>query len=95
MYANCGKNKICAEIPVLLFRPIYNSPREQTGNFQGSGTINAAWKNEEAGAPLGYGVYRGERFNKTPLNGPAREELAAAIENTVSNPSCAIISKCA
>ncbi|MBC8767188.1 ACP S-malonyltransferase [Arenibacter sp. BSSL-BM3] len=82
--------KICAEIPGIVVPANYNCP----GQLVISGdvdAINAACeKLKEAGARRALVLPVGGAFH-SPLMEPAREELAAAIENTVFNiPSCAI-----
>lgn len=82
--------KICSEIPGIVVPANYNCP----GQLVISGeidAINAACeKLKEAGARRALVLPVGGAFH-SPLMEPAREELAAAIENTVfKTPSCLI-----
>ena len=82
--------KICAETPGIVVPANYNCP----GQLVISGEVNAIHlaceAMKEAGARRALVLPVGGAFH-SPLMGPAREELAAAIENTpFSNPACPI-----
>lgn len=82
--------KICAETPGIVVAANYNCP----GQLVISGEVNAinlaCEAMKEAGARRALVLPVGGAFH-SPLMEPAREELAAAIENThFSNPACPI-----
>ncbi|MFT4800649.1 MAG: [acyl-carrier-protein] S-malonyltransferase [Flavobacteriaceae bacterium] len=82
--------KICAETPGIVVAANYNCP----GQLVISGDVNAinlaCEAMKEAGARRALVLPVGGAFH-SPLMEPAREELAAAIENThFSNPACPI-----
>ena len=82
--------KICADIPGIVVAANYNCP----GQLVISGDVNAinlaCEAMKEAGARRALVLPVGGAFH-SPLMEPAREELAAAIENThFSNPACPI-----
>ena len=82
--------KVCATIPGIVVAANYNCP----GQLVISGDIEAVNKAceamKEAGAKRALVLPVGGAFH-SPLMEPAREELAAAIENTkFSKPNCAI-----
>ena len=82
--------KICTETPGIVVAANYNCP----GQLVISGEVNAIHlaceAMKEAGAKRALVLPVGGAFH-SPLMEPAREELAAAIENTpFSNPACPI-----
>jgi [acyl-carrier-protein] S-malonyltransferase len=82
--------KICTETPGIVVAANYNCP----GQLVISGEVNAIHlaceTMKEAGARRALVLPVGGAFH-SPLMEPAREELAAAIENTsFSNPACPI-----
>ena len=82
--------KICTETPGIVVAANYNCP----GQLVISGEVNAinlaCEAMKEAGARRALVLPVGGAFH-SPLMEPAREELAAAIENThFSNPACPI-----
>lgn len=82
--------KICADTPGIVVAANYNCP----GQLVISGEVNAinlaCEAMKEAGARRALVLPVGGAFH-SPLMEPAREELAAAIENTqFSNPACPI-----
>jgi [acyl-carrier-protein] S-malonyltransferase len=82
--------KICTETPGIVVAANYNCP----GQLVISGEVNAinlaCEAIKEAGARRALVLPVGGAFH-SPLMEPAREELAAAIENThFSNPACPI-----
>ena len=82
--------KICTETPGIVVAANYNCP----GQLVISGEVNAIHlaceAMKEAGARRALVLPVGGAFH-SPLMEPAREELAAAIENTpFSNPACPI-----
>lgn len=82
--------KICAETPGIVVAANYNCP----GQLVISGEVNAinlaCEAMKEVGARRALVLPVGGAFH-SPLMEPAREELAAAIENThFSNPACPI-----
>lgn len=82
--------KICADTPGIVVAANYNCP----GQLVISGDVNAinlaCEAMKEAGARRALVLPVGGAFH-SPLMEPAREELAAAIENTqFSNPACPI-----
>ena len=82
--------KICAKTPGIVVAANYNCP----GQLVISGEVNAinlaCEAMKEAGARRALVLPVGGAFH-SPLMEPAREELAAAIENThFSNPACPI-----
>jgi [acyl-carrier-protein] S-malonyltransferase len=87
---NAVVEKICAETPGIVVAANYNCP----GQLVISGEVNAinlaCEAMKEAGARRALVLPVGGAFH-SPLMEPAREELAAAIENThFSNPACPI-----
>lgn len=82
--------KICAEIPGIVVPANYNCPGQLVISGEVEAINTACEKLKEAGARRALVLPVGGAFH-SPLMEPAREELAAAIENTVFNtPSCAI-----
>ncbi|SHF52921.1 [acyl-carrier-protein] S-malonyltransferase [Arenibacter palladensis] len=82
--------KICAEVPGIVVPANYNCPGQLVISGEVEAINTACEKLKEAGARRALVLPVGGAFH-SPLMEPAREELAAAIENTVFNtPSCAI-----
>ncbi|MBU2907674.1 MULTISPECIES: ACP S-malonyltransferase [Arenibacter] len=82
--------KICAEVPGIVVPANYNCPGQLVISGEVEAINIACEKLKEAGARRALVLPVGGAFH-SPLMEPAREELAAAIENTVFNtPSCAI-----
>ncbi|MCM4173589.1 [acyl-carrier-protein] S-malonyltransferase [Arenibacter sp. TNZ] len=82
--------KICAEIPGIVVPANYNCPGQLVISGEVDAINAACEKLKEAGARRALVLPVGGAFH-SPLMEPAREELAAAIENTVfKTPSCAI-----
>jgi [acyl-carrier-protein] S-malonyltransferase len=82
--------KICAEVSGIVVPANYNCPGQLVISGEVEAINTACEKLKEAGARRALVLPVGGAFH-SPLMEPAREELAAAIENTVFNtPSCAI-----
>tara|TARA_R110000796_G_scaffold35098_1_gene90410 strand:- start:3607 stop:4491 length:885 start_codon:yes stop_codon:yes gene_type:complete len=82
--------KICAEIPGIVVPANYNCPGQLVISGEVEAINIACEKLKEAGARRALVLPVGGAFH-SPLMEPAREELAAAIENTAfKTPSCAI-----
>ena len=82
--------KICSEIPGIVVPANYNCPGQLVISGEVEAINAACEKLKEAGARRALVLPVGGAFH-SPLMEPAREELAAAIENTIFNtPSCAI-----
>ena len=82
--------KICAEIPGVVVPANYNCPGQLVISGEVEAINIACEKLKEAGARRALVLPVGGAFH-SPLMEPAREELAAAIENTTfKTPSCAI-----
>ncbi|NPA67262.1 MAG: ACP S-malonyltransferase [Chlorobi bacterium] len=82
--------KICAEIDDIVVPANYNTEGQIVISGSISGIDKAAEKLTEAGAKRVVKLNVGGAFH-SPLMEPAREELAAAIENTVfAKPDCPI-----
>ncbi|AIY13126.1 ACP S-malonyltransferase [Cellulophaga baltica] len=82
--------KICAEVPGVVVAANYNCPGQLVISGEVEAVTIACEKMKEAGARRALMLPVGGAFH-SPLMEPAREELAAAIENTVFNtPSCPI-----
>lgn len=82
--------KICAEIDEVVVAANYNCPGQLVISGSMKGIEIACEKLKEAGAKRALPLKVGGAFH-SPLMEPAREELAAAIENTkFSTPTCAV-----
>jgi len=82
--------KICSEINGIVVPANYNCPGQLVISGEISAIEEACIKLKEAGARRALVLPVGGAFH-SPLMEPAREELAAAIENTTfSNPVCPI-----
>jgi [acyl-carrier-protein] S-malonyltransferase len=82
--------KICEETPGVVVAANYNCPGQLVISGEVEAINLACEKMKEAGARRALVLPVGGAFH-SPLMEPAREELAAAIENTVfSTPSCPI-----
>ena len=82
--------KICASIPGIVVPANYNCPGQLVISGEVEAINAACEKLKEAGARRALVLPVGGAFH-SPLMEPAREELAAAIKNTIFNtPSCAI-----
>jgi len=82
--------KICAEITGIVVPANYNCPGQLVISGEVEAINIACEKLKEAGARRALVLPVGGAFH-SPLMEPAREELAAAIENTIfKTPSCAI-----
>ena len=82
--------KICASIPGIVVPANYNCPGQLVISGEVEAINAACEKLKEAGARRALVLPVGGAFH-SPLMEPAREELAAAIEDTIFNtPSCAI-----
>ena len=82
--------KICAEIPGIVVPANYNCPGQLVISGEVEAINIACEKLKEAGARRALVLPVGGAFH-SPLMEPAKEELAAAIENTTfKTPSCAI-----
>ena len=82
--------KICSEINGIVVPANYNCPGQLVISGEISAIEEACVKLKEAGARRALVLPVGGAFH-SPLMEPAREELAAAIENTTfSNPVCPI-----
>lgn len=82
--------KICSEISGVVVPANYNCPGQLVISGEISAIEEACVKLKEAGARRALVLPVGGAFH-SPLMEPAREELAAAIENTTfSNPVCPI-----
>ena len=82
--------KICSEISGIVVPANYNCPGQLVISGEISAIEEACVKLKEAGARRALVLPVGGAFH-SPLMEPAREELAAAIENTTfSNPVCPI-----
>lgn len=82
--------KICAEIPGIVVPANYNCPGQLVISGEVDAISAACEKLKEAGARRALVLPVGGAFH-SPLMEPAREELAAAIKNTIFEaPSCAI-----
>ncbi|GBF20885.1 MULTISPECIES: ACP S-malonyltransferase [Arenibacter] len=82
--------KVCAEIPGIVVPANYNCPGQLVISGEVEAINIACEKLKEAGARRALVLPVGGAFH-SPLMEPAREELAAAIKNTVfKTPSCAI-----
>ena len=82
--------KVCAEIAGIVVPANYNCPGQLVISGGVEAINTACEKLKEAGARRALVLPVGGAFH-SPLMEPAREELAAAIENTVFKaPSCAI-----
>tara|TARA_R110000868_G_scaffold193443_1_gene438356 strand:- start:389 stop:1273 length:885 start_codon:yes stop_codon:yes gene_type:complete len=82
--------KICSEIPGIVVPANYNCPGQLVISGEVEAINVACEKLKEAGARRALVLPVGGAFH-SPLMEPAREELAAAIEDTIFNtPSCAI-----
>ena len=82
--------KVCAEIAGIVVPANYNCPGQLVISGEVEAINTACEKLKEAGARRALVLPVGGAFH-SPLMEPAREELAAAIENTVFKaPSCAI-----
>jgi len=82
--------KICSEINGIVVPANYNCPGQLVISGEVSAIEEACVKLKEAGARRALVLPVGGAFH-SPLMEPAREELAAAIENTTfSNPVCPI-----
>ncbi|ADV49401.1 ACP S-malonyltransferase [Cellulophaga sp. E16_2] len=82
--------KICAEVPGIVVAANYNCPGQLVISGEVEAVTIACEKMKEAGARRALMLPVGGAFH-SPLMEPAREELAAAIENTVfKTPTCPI-----
>jgi [acyl-carrier-protein] S-malonyltransferase len=82
--------KICEQTPGIVVAANYNCPGQLVISGEVQAVTLACDKLKEAGARRALLLPVGGAFH-SPLMEPAREELAAAIENTVfSKPNCAI-----
>ncbi|APQ17870.1 ACP S-malonyltransferase [Maribacter hydrothermalis] len=82
--------KICAETTGVVVAANYNCPGQLVISGEIAAVEQACEKLKEAGARRALMLPVGGAFH-SPLMEPAREELAAAIDNTnFSNPSCPI-----
>ncbi len=82
--------KICKETPGIVVAANYNCPGQLVISGEVEAINIACEKMKEAGARRALVLPVGGAFH-SPLMEPAREELAAAIENTIFNkPSCPI-----
>tara|TARA_R110002050_G_scaffold179118_3_gene312441 strand:- start:92070 stop:92963 length:894 start_codon:yes stop_codon:yes gene_type:complete len=81
---------ICAKVPGIVVAANYNCPGQLVISGEVEAVTIACEQLKEAGARRALVLPVGGAFH-SPLMEPAREELAAAIENTVfSKPSCPI-----
>jgi len=81
---------ICADIDEVVVAANYNCPGQLVISGSMKGIEIACEKLKEAGAKRALPLKVGGAFH-SPLMEPAREELAAAIENTTfSTPTCAV-----
>jgi len=82
--------KICAETPGIVVAANYNCPGQLVISGEIEAVELACEKLKEAGARRALMLPVGGAFH-SPLMEPAREELAAAIDNTIfATPSCPI-----
>lgn len=82
--------KLCEETPGIVVAANYNCPGQLVISGEVSAIEAACEKMKEAGARRALVLPVGGAFH-SPLMEPAREELAAAIENTVFNePNCPV-----
>lgn len=82
--------KICAETPGIVVAANYNCPGQLVISGEIEAVELACEKLKEAGARRALLLPVGGAFH-SPLMEPAREELAAAIDNTIfATPSCPI-----
>ena len=82
--------KICSEIPGIVVPANYNCPGQLVISGSVSSVELACEKLKEEGARRALVLPVGGAFH-SPLMEPAREELAAAIENTMFNkPTCPV-----
>lgn len=82
--------EICAEIDDIVVAANYNCPGQLVVSGSLKGVEKACEKLKEAGAKRALILPVGGAFH-SPLMEPAREELAAAIENTkFNNPKCPV-----
>jgi len=81
---------VCADIDDIVVAANYNCPGQLVISGSMKGIEIACEKLKEAGAKRALPLKVGGAFH-SPLMEPAREELAAAIENTTfSTPTCAV-----
>ncbi|WP_149274717.1 ACP S-malonyltransferase [Pareuzebyella sediminis] len=82
--------KVCEETPGIVVAANYNCPGQLVISGEVEAIEKACEKMKEAGARRALVLPVGGAFH-SPLMEPAREELAAAIENTTFNvPKCAV-----